>query len=370
MSQSLVHPKPVVHGMPLGVLLVLTGAVLAAHLIVLNTPGLDFAAEPPARVRALSTRTIVIPAATVAPASPTAPNARTPPRRAATPKRPSPATNHDALPPGTPAAPSGSVASAEPTQPPTPDTLPDPLAVEPAMAPEQPPEPVAELAPPRPPREDMAQAHSYAIPKSVRLRYVAESSKSLMHLPAELVWQHDGTQYQAALRVSVVIKERIDKSVGSIGPNGLRPERYSEKYKGELASHFEWEKGKIVFSANKPEAALLSGAQDQLSVSLQLVAMVAGEPRKYERGTTVTLQVAGPREASLWLFTVEGTETLDLPIEELAALKLQRIPRQQYDKTVELWLAPQYGFLPARIRITKADGETLDLKLKSVEPLD
>ena len=98
--------------------------------------------------------------------------------------------------------------------------------------------------------------------------------------------------------------------------------------------------------------------------------MVAGEPEKYGRGTTITVQVVGPREASLWLLTVEGPETLVLPIGEVATLKLQRNPRQPYDQKVELWLAPRYGYLPARIRITKPDGEFLEQKLLLVDGLN
>lgn len=361
MSQSLVHPQSAVAGVPLGVLLALTGAVLAAHMALLNMPGLNIATEPPAVLRALTTRTIVMPDPVVAPASPLTPLTSAAPRRAA-PARPPPAPPPaSTLPSATAVDLGGAAASAEP-------------AAAPVAAPEQvaevAPEPVPDPPPVRPPREDTLQARAFAVPKSVHLRYRLESTKYPVQATAELTWQHDDKRYDAKMRVSLLFREWLDHSVGAIGGEGLEPERFSEKRGRELASHFERGRGKIVFSANTPDAALLSGAQDRLSISLQLAAMVAGEPERFGRGTTVTVQVAGPREATLWLFTVEGTETLDLPIGEVPALKLQRNPRQPFDQKVELWLAPRYSHLPVRIRLTNPDGESLDQQLKTVETLD
>lgn len=365
MSQSLVHPKSAVPGVPLGVLLSLTGVVLVAHWALLNMPGLNIATEPPPALRALTTRTIVMPAPVVAPAPPLTPLTSAAPRRAV-PAKPPPASPPTSTLPSTTAVDlSGPATPAEP-------------AAAPVVAPEQVAEQVAEVAPEplpdpppaRPPREDTLQARAFAVPKSMHLRYRLESTKYPVQATAELTWQHDDKRYDAKMRVSLLFREWLDHSVGAIGGDGLEPERFSEKRGRELASHFERGKGKIVFSANTPDAALLGGAQDRLSVSLQLAAMVAGEPEKFGRGTTVTIQVAGPREATLWLFTVEGSEALDLPIGEVAALKLQRNPRQPYDQKVELWLAPLHSYLPVRIRLTNPDGESLDQQLKTVETLD
>ena len=365
MSQSLVHPKSVVAGVPRGVLLSLTGAVLAAHWALLNLPGLNVATEPPAVLRTLTTRTIVMPNPVVAPASPPAAVARAAPRRAAPAKPPAAPPQASTPPSATLVDAANSAASAEPTAPPVAAS-----EQETEQVAEVAPEPVPDPPPARPPREDTLQARAFVVPKSGHLRYRLESTKYPVQATAELTWQHAEKRYDAKMRVSLLFREWLDHSVGGIGVQGLEPERFSEKRGRELASHFERDKGKIVFSANTPDAALLSGAQDRLSVSLQLAAMVAGDAEKFGRGTTVTIQVAGPREATLWLFTVEGTETLDLPIGEVPALKLQRNPRQPYDQKVELWLAPGYGYLPVRIRLTNPDGESLDQQLKTIEGLD
>jgi hypothetical protein len=112
---------------------------------------------------------------------------------------------------------------------------------------------------------------------------------------------------------------------------------------------------------------LLAGAQDRLSVVLQLAAMVAGDPERFPSASTITLQIIGPRDADIWLFTVEEDETLSLPGGQQATRKLVRNPRREFDQKVELWLAPALGYLPARIRITEANGDYIDQKWLSSE---
>ena len=117
-------------------------------------------------------------------------------------------------------------------------------------------------------------------------------------------------------------------------PAGHAPARFSDKKRSEVAAHFVREQGKITFSANTPDAPLLDGAQDRLSILLQLAAMLAGNAEAYPQASTLTLPVVGPRDSDLWLFTVENLETPALPGGERAALKLMRNPRRAFDQKV------------------------------------
>jgi hypothetical protein len=112
---------------------------------------------------------------------------------------------------------------------------------------------------------------------------------------------------------------------------------------------------------------LLPGAQDRLSVLLQLGAMVAGAPAKFPPGTSVTVQTAGTREAEPWVFTVEGQEELRLPGGTVGALKLTRAPRREYDVKVELWLAPGMDYVPVRLRLTQPNGDSVDQQWSSTD---
>ena len=52
----------------------------------------------------------------------------------------------------------------------------------------------------------------------------------------------------------------------------------------------------------------------------------------------------------------------------MPALKLVRMPNKDYGQKVELWLAPELGFLPARIKLTFANGDYLDQQWTSSRP--
>ena len=204
----------------------------------------------------------------------------------------------------------------------------------------------------------------------MRLKYAVQANKFPFSLNAELLWQHDGTGYNARLAFSAFGQSRVQTSQGNVGVQGLAPVRFSDKYRTELAAHFNHDAGKITFSANTPDAPLLAGAQDRLSVLVQLATLIAGDPGGYPQATTITLQTAGPREASPWLFTVQAPETLVLPGGEQATLKLVRLPRRDYDQKVELWLAPALGYLPARIRITEHNGDYIDQQWQATEAVN
>jgi len=221
--------------------------------------------------------------------------------------------------------------------------------------------PTEELAPQRAPRlvsQHLFQAH--ALSASARLIYQVRSTKLPVTAQGELLWHNLGLHYQARLSYSLFGLHRAQSSRGRITDAGLAPERFGDKYRSEVAAHFDYPQHRITFSANTPEAPLLVGAQDRLSVLLQIGALVASNPAEFGAGTTLTVQTASARSAETWLFTFEDMQTLELPNGPLPALKLVRLPRQMYDQTIEVWLAPALGYLPARIRITDANGHAVD----------
>ena len=73
------------------------------------------------------------------------------------------------------------------------------------------------------------------------------------------------------------------------------------------------------------------------------------------------------REAEPWVFTVEGEEQLQLPGGNVAALKLTRNPRKEFDQKVELWLAPGMDYVPVRLRLTQPNGDWVDQQWSSTD---
>ncbi len=217
-------------------------------------------------------------------------------------------------------------------------------------------------------------AAAFKVAAPVRLLYDVHADVRGLALDAraELLWRHDDNTYDARLDLTLpLVGTRTQTSVGHITAAGLAPTRFSDKARSELAAHFERAPdgvgGKIIFSTNTPTAPLLAGAQDRLSVFLQLGAMLAGAPDPYRSGTTINLQIVGPRDADIWQFTVGDMEQLHLPIGDLEAVSLTRNPKREFDSKVEIWLAPSLAYLPVRIRLTQANGDQFDQRLRASE---
>ena len=209
------------------------------------------------------------------------------------------------------------------------------------------------------------------LPAPIKLAFdvAGQAKKFDYQARAELVWQHDGARYEARQEVSAfLVGSRTQRSTGLVTAQGLQPERFGDRNRSERAAHFDYERGRVTFSANTPEAAIGPGAQDRLSVFIQLAGLLAATPDRFVPGTQLTLTTVSATGADRWTFTVEATETLNLPAGTLPTLKLQRLPRRDYDQKAELWLAPDMGYLPVRIKITQANGDFADLRLRSSSP--
>ncbi len=185
---------------------------------------------------------------------------------------------------------------------------------------------------------------------------------------AELLWLHDGERYEARLAFTLLFRTlRSQTSIGRITANGLEPERFGDRRRSEVAAHFERDKGKISFSNNTPDAPLMAGAQDRLSVFFQLSSMLAGTPGGLPAGTPISVQTAGPRDAEPWIFVVGASEPLTLPAGSMDAVRLVREPISTYGQKIEVWFAPSLGWAPVRLRVTEANGDMADQQLRSSE---
>ncbi len=211
-----------------------------------------------------------------------------------------------------------------------------------------------------------------ALPSSTLMSYnMTGMSKGLTYYAnGELRWQHNASAYALSLSVKALfLGARQWKSVGQLSATGLAPVRFSDHWRSERASHFDRENQRVVFSSNAPTAALEPGAQDQISLYLQMAAAMAGDPLRFQPGTRLQIQTATLRDALPWLLTLEAQENLKLDNQTLATLKWVCQPRNRFDAQVTFWLAEKYAWLPVRIKITQTNGDYIDLLLKGQEPL-
>lgn len=150
-------------------------------------------------------------------------------------------------------------------------------------------------------------------------------------------------------------------SEGGVDRAGLAPLRFSERRlnRAEQVLEFHREAGHIVY-ARRPgkEIALLPGTQDRLSWLVQLPSILRAEPALRGAGARIVLNVAGARgDVDPWVFVVNGI----VPIERsgggsLPTLHLAREIQGPRDLLGEAWLDPAREFMPARVRLAKADG--------------
>ena len=211
-----------------------------------------------------------------------------------------------------------------------------------------------------------------SIPSSVRLTYkMTGLSRGLnYHANGELNWRREANRYESSMVVSAfLLGSRSMTSVGEVTADGLAPKRFGDKARNELAAHFDPDKGKITFSANRPELPWQRGAQDRLSVFFQLAGLLAGQAGAVPTGTRIALYTVGPRDAETWTFIVENMDNLNLPVGDIKALRLTREPKREFDQKIETWFAPSMSYWPVRIKITQSNGDFVDQQLSgSSEP--
>lgn len=226
-------------------------------------------------------------------------------------------------------------------------------------------------APPAAARLPDAQAlQHYAFPAPVRLKYdIKGEVKGFPYFAnGELLWLQDGKTYDARLEIShFLLGSRVQTSTGQLGHQGLEPTRFGDKVRSEVAAHFERNKGVVVFSTNSPDAPLLPGAQDQLSVFVQLASMLGGNADHFQAGTQIPFQAIGPRSAESWVFVVGAMEMQTLPGGTINAIKLMRAPVSEHDARVEVWLAPELAYMPVRIRLTQGTGDFVEQQWSSTQ---
>ena len=211
-----------------------------------------------------------------------------------------------------------------------------------------------------------------ALPPSTLLQYslTGQERGLTYYANGELRWQHNPTDYEASLIIKAfLLGSRVFSSMGSVGANGLIPTRYADKWRGERATHFDADNKRIVFSSNKPTAELQPGAQDQVSLFVQLAAAMTGDPERFKPGTSVSIQTATVNEAVPWTLTMQAEETLQIDDKPVPTSKWVCLPRGKYDTKVELWLSRTHAWMPVRIRITQVSGSFIDMTLDKLQPL-
>ncbi|MET4577854.1 DUF3108 domain-containing protein [Ottowia thiooxydans] len=205
------------------------------------------------------------------------------------------------------------------------------------------------------------------VPQSAQLTYKATGTVggAPVDVPSRLLWRHDGTFYESQwVFYQVKIGQQTRNANGLVTPQGLAPLAASLRTNAVASMSFDHPGERLNFAPEVSEWKILPGTQDRLSLIVQLGALIAGDPKRYPPGSTITLPIAVPNPPAVleWSFVVGPEEQT---IEGMAGKPLRTIhlthePAQPTDARMELWLAPSLEYLPARIQVTEANGDLLD----------
>lgn len=209
-------------------------------------------------------------------------------------------------------------------------------------------------------------------PPSADLRYQVEGQAKGFnyHASGKLLWENTGSRYAATMEVrALFLGSRGQASEGGLTDKGLSPERFTDRSRSERAAHFDRPGQRIRYSNNAPDGKWLPGMQDRLSVNFQLAGLFNARPDAFAQGQSLRLPVTSIDMAEVWLFEVGALESLDLPAGPVQARRLTRLPRREFDRKVEIWLAPALAHLPVAMRITEHNGDFVDMRLKELPEL-
>jgi hypothetical protein len=179
---------------------------------------------------------------------------------------------------------------------------------------------------------------------------------------ALLAWQLNDDTYKIQVEAGIrVVFTRVNlvvlHSEGAVAASGFAPIKMTEKRRGRslTATHFNWGQNKVTFSASQAAYPLVPGAQDKASVPLQLSAIARGDVKQLSGD--IDIFVGEDRDAAVYRFNVVGQEEIDTGLGKLQTWHLTRPPQPgSYKSTLDIWLAPQHGWYPVRIRNTEANG--------------
>ena len=233
----------------------------------------------------------------------------------------------------------------------------------------------ADTTPQPAPQDNALVAKAGSFPDNVQINYRLTGQERGLNYYASgfLKWQvktadSSPRNYEAELRVrAFLIGSRVWRSQGVLMADGLAPKRYSDSWRGEKAAHFDAALGTISFSGNSPSAVLQSGAQDQVSLFIQMAAAVAAQ--NFKSGTELNIQTATARDAVNWRLIYKSDDAIEVKGQRLETQRWVCLPRGKYDSQIEMWLSKSHGGMPVRIKITQVSGNFIDMEMSSTEAL-
>jgi hypothetical protein len=190
-----------------------------------------------------------------------------------------------------------------------------------------------------------------ALPHSIAIEY--QLTSSFADGRATYRWEREGDNYrirgeaQAEGFFTLFLEGQIlQESRGTVGPTGLKPERFSETKPNaaEEGLTFDWPGRKVTFErkGESRTTPLTDNTVDWLSMIFQLAHMPPAS------GAT-ELQVFTQRRMYKFKLQVLGIEQIDIPLGRVRALHLRHEDPSR-SEAVDVWLGVDQHYLPVKMR--------------------
>ena len=141
-------------------------------------------------------------------------------------------------------------------------------------------------------------------------------------------------------------------STGESTKDGLRPARFEgSRNNTSVSAAFDWESDTLtlIHDGLNQTLPLPRATQDRLSLMYQLMHLVQNKPR------TVEFSMTNGRKLDRYRYHVAADVLIDTPLKRLNTLHLVK-QREPEDTQTEIWLAPEFHYLPVKLLIVEDDG--------------
>ena len=117
---------------------------------------------------------------------------------------------------------------------------------------------------------------------------------------------------------------------------------------------FDWKSDKLTMTHDGVNqiVALPPATQDRLSAMYQFMYLVQSKPRA---ASTVEMPMTTGRKFDRYRYDVHQDVVIDTPLKRITTLHLAK-QRDQNDSHTEIWLAPEFHYLPVKVLIVESDG--------------
>ncbi|HET7633775.1 MAG TPA: DUF3108 domain-containing protein [Burkholderiales bacterium] len=175
-------------------------------------------------------------------------------------------------------------------------------------------------------------------------------------------WKVNGSRYQLTsvaqtVGLAAVIRYRLSyTSHGTVTSHGLRPQSFDfvrERRSDIEQAHaqFDWQRMTITLGTpdKRRTIPLKRGAQDLMSFAWQLAQM----PLK---PGVIHMPITNGKNLDNYALKIGAHETVKTPLGDIDTIPVRQVPAPG-EESLEVWLAPQYRYLPVKVQFFGRDGE-------------